>query len=151
MQTKNSFIIGPATRALSLYEQAASPQPTVHDHAADFKLQLAAFGFVMNLLAKIGVLVLEIPCTRLFERTVCRKYYRISPTTPSMLRTLDEIDEHLCKLPSIQRKVVVLVGWREFSLAIPGCPLTCSRMRLMLTNVRIDECRLLWLLRGQTW
>jgi hypothetical protein len=81
--------------------------------------RLVACAFLVYLLSEFGMLTLQIPCARLFERAVCRTYYN-KHSDQHFLGMRKEIDEHLCKIHPIQVEVATLAGWRDSFLAIPS-------------------------------
>jgi hypothetical protein len=82
--------------------------------------RLTASVFLVYFLLEVSLLVLQVPGSRLYERAVCRRYYRDTPSFGSSFNSSSEIDERLCKLAPIQREVALLVGWRDSLLAIPS-------------------------------
>ncbi len=82
--------------------------------------RLTALVFLVYFLLEFGLLVLQVPGSRLYERAVCRRYYRNIPSSGNALNSSGEIDERLCKLAPIQREVALLIGWRDSLLAIPS-------------------------------
>lgn len=82
--------------------------------------RVTASVFIVWFLLEFGLLALHVPGSRLFERAVCRRYYRDEPSMGGSYHVLGEIDEHLCKISPIQQEVALLVGWRDSFLAIPS-------------------------------
>ena len=82
--------------------------------------RVTASVFIVWFLLEFGLLALHVPGSRLFERAVCRRYYRDKPSIGVSYHVSGEIDEHLCKISPIQQEVALLVGWRDSFLAIPS-------------------------------
>ena len=67
------------------------------------------FVFCLQFLINFSRYVIEVPLVRLFEITICNRYYQ------------DVIlDEKLCKLPRIQGQLTTIIGWRIFFDALPA-------------------------------
>ena len=65
--------------------------------------------FCLQFLINFSRYVIEVPLVRLFEITICNRYYQ------------DVIlDEKLCKLPRIQGQLTAITGWRIFFDALPA-------------------------------
>lgn len=65
--------------------------------------------FCLQFLINFSRYVIEVPLVRLFEITICNRYYQ------------DVIlEEKLCKLPRIQAQLTTITGWRIFFDALPA-------------------------------
>ncbi len=82
--------------------------------------RLTACIFLIYFLLNFGLLALQVPGARLFERSVCQRYYRAHPRLGVPYGSFGEIPERLCKISSVQQEVALLVGWRDSFLAIPS-------------------------------
>lgn len=66
-----------------------------------------------------GTLLVDVPTVRLFERSICHRYYDgHSQHIPSVLFT--EPGEEACKIPQVQSDLGSLVGGKLALDALPG-------------------------------
>jgi hypothetical protein len=92
----------------------------IQAYTASRTARITAAVFLTYFLLEFGLLTLQVPGSRLFERAVCRRYYRDISSPSTFLIIAEEIEERLCKIAPIQREVALLVGWRDSFLAIPS-------------------------------
>ena len=83
------------------------PLPSGHTPYKHFTIIICVF--CLQFLINFSRYVIEVPLVRLFEITICNRYYQ------------DVIlDEKLCKLPRIQGQLTTITGWRIFFDALPA-------------------------------
>ena len=61
--------------------------------------------------------MVEVPTIKLFEQAICNRYYSDQSIH---LRTAQDIDEGLCKVPAIQNELATLTGLKFTFDALPG-------------------------------
>ena len=92
---------------------------------------------VLYFLNSFGTLFVEVPTVRLFERSICQRYYRYR--TPFISLPSDpQDDEAACKVAQIQSTLGNAVGWKLALDALPGshaCTMLirCSKTDLVLS------------------
>lgn len=68
--------------------------------------------FALYFLVSFATQLLEIPLIRLFENAICKRHYAQF--------FLNDIDEVLCKIPTVQDQLNDVIGWKMCFDAIPG-------------------------------
>ncbi|KAF2253565.1 hypothetical protein BU26DRAFT_381178, partial [Trematosphaeria pertusa] len=71
--------------------------------------------FVLFATINFSTQVLEVPQIRLFESTICERFYRMEEAL-----AFDSIDETMCKVPQVQARLATIVGWKAALDALPG-------------------------------
>ena len=74
--------------------------------------------FVLYNLLSFATLLLEAPLVRLFEKSICNRYYREHPRNPNV--AFQDVDESLCKGAPIQNLLATVVEWELSFSAVPG-------------------------------
>jgi hypothetical protein len=90
-------------------------------HIADRQRLLSpvVLAFVLYNLLSFATLLLEVPLVRLFEKSICNRYYRQQhPQNPTV--AFQDIDESLCKGAPVQNLLATVVGWELSFSAVPG-------------------------------
>lgn len=74
--------------------------------------------FVIFNVFSFATLLIEVPLVRLFEQSICNRYYRgHGPPSGAITR---EPDEAYCKISPIQDVLSTLIGWKMAFDALPG-------------------------------
>ena len=89
-----------------LEEDRANKRPVESRSLRSFFFCIFAFAFCIE----FGVNLLELPMIRLVELMVCRRYIDSDPT---------DIDEETCKIPMVQNKVALVIGYKITLDALP--------------------------------
>jgi hypothetical protein len=62
--------------------------------------------------------MVEVPMIKLFEQAICNRYYHTHDKLS--FSAVGSVDEHLCKIPPIQKELAGLVGLKFTFDALPG-------------------------------
>ncbi|RMZ90263.1 hypothetical protein DV736_g2530, partial [Chaetothyriales sp. CBS 134916] len=73
--------------------------------------------YVLYFAVTFATLLLEIPLVRLFERSICTRYYHASVHESTLG---NGVDESLCKVAAIQDELSMVVGWQMSFNALAG-------------------------------
>ena len=63
---------------------------------------------VICILNNLGLRLIQVPLLRILELGLCRRYYSIHD--PSAIDSDGNVDEHLCKIDSVQQGVAYIIG-----------------------------------------
>ena len=74
--------------------------------------------FALYLSFSFATQLLEIPLLRLFENAICNRHYR--SVRDDSLSASHNIEEILCKIPTVQDQLSDVVGWKICFDAVPG-------------------------------
>ena len=64
------------------------------------------------------MLLLEVPCVRLFEKAICNRYYRFYHQPGQILPS--DITESQCKVAPVQDVLANIIGWQLSFNAMAG-------------------------------
>jgi hypothetical protein len=106
---------------LNSTQNALNIEMTKTPHIADRQRLLSpvVLAFVLYNLLSFATLLLEVPLVRLFEKSICNRYYRQQhPQNPTV--AFQDIDESLCKGAPVQNLLATVVGWELSFSAVPG-------------------------------
>ena len=73
--------------------------------------------YVLYNALSFATLLLEVPQVRLFERSICRRFYQGSDSVVSPGK---DVDESLCKVAAIQDELATVAGWQLSFNALAG-------------------------------
>ena len=121
-------------RSLEQCEQATAIHFRTFIHAPEFRIVLAVF--FLAFLSNFSYYCSELPLLRLIERTICEAYYA-DEGAQDVVAT--EIDESLCKIPRIQNKLALFMGYKTAFDAIPriATPLPTCRLPSLILGVAL--------------
>ena len=88
---------------------------------------------VISLLNNLGLRLIQVPLLRILELGLCRRYYSIHD--PSVIDSNGNVDEHLCKIDSVQEGVAYIIG------LLGTITMICGRNTL-LSILRFCSCHL---------
>jgi len=79
---------------------------------------LVVLVYLFIAIVDVGAFLAEPPKTRIFEATLCLRYYE--ENDPSKIGSDGSVPEGLCKVDEVQQKLAMIFGWQDMFDAIPG-------------------------------
>ncbi len=81
-------------------------------------MHVVALVIVIAVVSDIGESLYAAPRVRLFESSVCTRYYM--QEDPSLVHRPGDVPEHLCKVNPVQDELASVLGWQLFFDSIPA-------------------------------
>lgn len=105
---------GPSESSVSL----PLPPPEKRKKKKKPWILLCILVFLLVAIIDVGAFLAEAPKTRVYEANICLHYYQ--RVDPSKILPDGTVDEELCKVDEVQRKMAMIFGWQDLFDAIPG-------------------------------
>ncbi|RDW80858.1 hypothetical protein BP5796_05556 [Coleophoma crateriformis] len=100
---------------------------------------LFLFFMALHFLIAFCEMILVAPLIRIFENSLCFKYYQVHD--PSVIGPGDSIEESLCKITDIQVSLASIRGWKSLFDTIPGSISFYLQKKMTINNFNSSLAR----------